>query len=184
MVTRSERTGAVGTTTRAQHRSVGDPTPLCQQRPRRVLGLVAASCLTGLIGCGEETAVLAIARPESGGELRGLVRVEITTPSASAVALSVDGQTVTSVDPVAGSATAAWTSTAVPNGTHTLRAVSEGVESAPVEVRVLNVARADAIPSDVVKLTPELDPSPPALTTAFAGLFEPCEPLPSSGSRG
>lgn len=75
-----------------------------------------------------------------------------------------------------------WFTSDVVNGSHELIAVAYGLEGGSIRssraVRVGNVSRAEAIPDDAVKMTPELDYYPPQLNPAFAHIWEDPVPMP------
>jgi hypothetical protein len=75
-----------------------------------------------------------------------------------------------------------WFTSEVVNGTHELIAVAHGIDGASIQasqsVRVGNISRAEAIPNDAIKMTPELDHYPPQLNPVFAAFYEDPVPMP------
>ena len=80
-----------------------------------------------------------------------------------------------------------WTTQELRNGTcYVYVSAQFGRQSigAQVEVNVQNETRAELVPTQVVKLTPENDPAPPQLAPAFRSLWEDPVPMPGPVNTG
>jgi len=94
------------------------------------------------------------------------------------------------IEPVVAEAdglfTAAWHTTDVVNGTHTLYAVARDTTGATAQaeaiIEIYNFTRAESIPDSAIKMTPENDPHPPLLNPDLPYLRDVWEdPVPMPG---
>ena len=141
-----------------------------------------------LAGCGNGGPTVTLVRPGDGAEVFGIVRLEAEASSGEG-ALSVrfhldsaDGAGLIGSGATAEESTFAadWYTAELANGEHVLIAVVQArkgqTAQASITVSVANLTRADAIPPDAVKATPDTDQHPPVLEAAFSHLWE--DPVP------
>jgi hypothetical protein len=145
--------------------------------------------LASMLACsGQDT--ITWESPATGSEVFGIVRLEVELSMANGVervAFYVDAiDAAHRIGELEGNSGVryelAWFTGETANGPHELIAVgadAAGVEiQAALAVHVENISRADAIPDDAVKMTPELDAYPPQLNPAFSHLWQDPVPLP------
>lgn len=124
-----------------------------------------------------------------GQAVYGIVRLEAGVSNAQVQGVSFyldDGGSATPIGQGVleggGIYTCDWYTPETGNGSHTItaRAAVTGADNlqASIALNVNNTARAGAIPSGAVKMTPENDTAPPVLNPAFAHIWHEPVPLP------
>ena len=139
-----------------------------------------------LLGCGNNMTV-SLDHPADGTEVFGVVKLEAGVSSGQGTILvrfyrdSIDSAGLIGTGSFSGSSCSEdWHTAETANGAHVVYAVATDENhqtvSDSITVNVANLARADAIPSDAVKVTPETDQHPPVLAAAFSHLWD--DPVP------
>ncbi|HEY70499.1 MAG TPA: hypothetical protein G4O08_07955 [Anaerolineae bacterium] len=170
-------------------RTVEEAAAMSMNRITRTIPiLVLLVIVLSLLSCSEQDALKWLS-PSSDADVFGIVRLEVDVSMGEGVErlrFYVDAvDDAHKIGELSGDVSRVelpWFTDDVPNGVHELHAVASGFDGgtlqASVRVNVGNVSRAEAIPSDAVKMTPQTDPHPPQLHPAFADIFDPPVPMP------